>query len=219
LRSKTKQKSIRQKVVDHFKDTDIYRVRKGIVHEEDLFLIDFIGNHASGEDKILEVGGGSGAFLDLVIENTNVKEAYNVELVAQIYKNQVNEKICLIGGDALNLPFKDCTFEIVVVKNLFHHLVGRTRKQSKENVLQTIKELIRVAKKGGYVIILELFNRYNFFSSIIFYLTLFFSCFGLHFEMIGLRKNVIVSFLTPNEIMKFLREFRKVEIILKYEIG
>jgi ubiquinone/menaquinone biosynthesis C-methylase UbiE len=119
LRSKTKQKSIRQKVVDHFKDTDIYRVRKGIVHEEDLFLIDFIGNHMSGEDKILEVGGGSGAFLDLVIENTNVKEAYNVELVAQIYKNQANEKICLIGGDALNLPFKNCTFELVVVKNLF----------------------------------------------------------------------------------------------------
>jgi ubiquinone/menaquinone biosynthesis C-methylase UbiE len=86
-------------------------------------------------------------------------------------------------------------------------------------VLQAIKELIRVAKTGGYVIILELFNRHKLFSSIIFYLTLFFSCFGFHFEMIGLRKNVIVSFLTPNEIMKFLREFRKVEIILKYEIG
>jgi ubiquinone/menaquinone biosynthesis C-methylase UbiE len=84
-------------------------------------------------------------------------------------------------------------------------------------VLQAIKELIRVAKTGGYVIILELFNRHKLFSSIIFYLTLFFSCFGFHFEMIGLRKNVIVSFLTPNEIRNALTRNGKVEIVRSTE--
>ena len=59
-----------KKVADLFKESEDYKTRKGIVHDkEDPIMIDFIRNHASSEDKILEVGG-SGAFLDLVLENT-----------------------------------------------------------------------------------------------------------------------------------------------------
>ncbi|MEM2145590.1 MAG: hypothetical protein QW279_09530, partial [Candidatus Jordarchaeaceae archaeon] len=54
------------------------------------------------------------------------------------------------------------------------------------------KRFIRVTKSGGYIIILELYNRHRFFSFIIFYLTLFFSVFGFSFKSFGLGKNVIV---------------------------
>ena len=48
-----------KKVADHFKESEEYRTRKGIIHEkEDPVMIDFICNNASSEDKILEVGGG-----------------------------------------------------------------------------------------------------------------------------------------------------------------
>ena len=48
-----------KKVADHFKESEEYRTRKGIVHaEEDPIMTDFICSHASSEDKILEVGGG-----------------------------------------------------------------------------------------------------------------------------------------------------------------
>ncbi len=76
--------------------------------------------------------GGSGAFLDLVLENTSIKEAYNMELVYEAYREQVNRDICLMGGTALDIPFKDSSFEWVVIKNLLHHLVGRTRRESKD---------------------------------------------------------------------------------------
>jgi hypothetical protein len=121
-----------KKVADHFKESEDYRTRKGIIHDkEDPIMIDFIRSYASSEDKILEVGGGSGAFLDLVLENTSIKETYNMELVYDTYRKQVNGGISLIGGNALDLPFKDRSFEWVVVKNLLHHLVGRTRRESK----------------------------------------------------------------------------------------
>ena len=52
-----------KKVADHFKESEEYRTRKGIIHEkEDPIMIDFISNHASSEDKILEVGGGEWCF-------------------------------------------------------------------------------------------------------------------------------------------------------------
>ena len=109
-----------------------------------------------------------------------------------------------MGGNALDLPFKDCSFEWVVVKNLLHHLVGRTRRESKAFAKRAVEELIRVTKDGGHVIILDQYNRHKLFSSVIFYLTLFFSVFGICFKSFGWGKNVIVSFLTPDETRDFL---------------
>ena len=52
-----------KKVADHFKESEEYKTRKGIVHaEEDPIIINFIRNHASSEDKILE-GGAAVLFL------------------------------------------------------------------------------------------------------------------------------------------------------------
>jgi len=207
-----------KKVADHFKESEDYRTRKGIIHDkEDPIMIDFIRSHASSEDKILEVGGGSGAFLDLVLENTSILETYNMELVYDTYRKQVNGGICLIGGNALDLPFGDRSFEWVVVKNLLHHLVGRTRRESKAYAKRAVEELMRVVKDGGYVIILEQYNRHRLFSSVIFYLTLFFSVFGIGFKSFGWGKNVIVSFLSPDEIRNLLRESGKVEMVLSRE--
>ena len=207
-----------QKVADHFKESEDYRTRKGIIHaEEDPLMIDFIHNHMSSGDRILEVGGGSGAFLDLVLENTNIKEAYNLELVYEAYKKQVNDNICLMGGNALDLPFKDHSFDWVVVKNLLHHLVGRTRRESKAFAKRGVGELTRVTKDGGYILILDEYNKYKLFSSILFYLTLFFSIFSISFKSFGWGKNVIVSFLTPDETKNFLAKSGKIEIILSRE--
>jgi len=124
--------------------------------------------------------------LDFIASETDIKHLYNCEIVPEVYKKQVNKDINLIGGNALNLPFKSNSFDYVIIKNLLHHLVGRTGRESKDNARRAIKELKRVIKDGGYIIILEQYNRHEFFKSF------------------GLGKYVIVSFLTPNEIRKFL---------------
>jgi hypothetical protein len=79
------------------------------------------------------------------------------------------------------------------------------------------EELIRVAKDGGYIINLDQYNRHRLFSSVIFYLTLFYSVFGISFKSFGLGKNVIVSFLTLDETRNFLTGAGDVEIVLSRE--
>lgn len=201
--------------MDHFNESNEYRTRKGIVHaKEDPIIIDFLCSNTSNEDKLLEVGGGSGAFLDLVLRNTSIRNVNNVEVVHKSYKNQVNENICLIGGNALHLPFKN----VVVIKNLLHHLVGKTRGElgeSKTFAKRSVDELTRFAKDKGYIIILDQYNKNKVFSFAIFYLTLFLSIFGVSFRSFGWHKNVIVSFLTPSETKSFLNENHDVEILFE----
>lgn len=140
-----------------------------------------------------------------------------MELVYDAYRKQVNGGISLIGGNALDLPCKDRSFEWVVVKNLLHHLVGRTRRESKAFAKRAVEELTRVVKDGGHIIVLDQYNKHKLFSSVIFYLTLFFSVFSVSFKSFGWGKNVIVSFLTPDETKNFLIGTGNVEIVLNME--
>jgi ubiquinone/menaquinone biosynthesis C-methylase UbiE len=198
---------IKAKVVEHFEKTEEYRQRRGFVHPEfDPLILRFVKDTIRDpeEVRILEVGGGSGYMLDLIASETGTEHLYNCELVPKVYRNQVNEKITLIGGDALNLPFKSNIFDYVIIKNLLHHLVSSTRGRSKKNAEIAVEELIRVTKDEGYIIILEQYNEHRFFSFVIFYLTLFFSMFGISFKSFGWGENVVVSFLTPAEIEEIL---------------
>jgi ubiquinone/menaquinone biosynthesis C-methylase UbiE len=140
-----------------------------------------------------------------------------MELVYDTYIEQVNDNICLMGGDALHIPFKACSFEWVAIKNLLHHLVGRTRRESKAFARHAVEELTRVTKDGGFILILDEYNMHRLFSSIIFYLTLFFSVFSISIKSFGGGKNVIVSFLTPDETKNFLIGRGDVEIVFSME--
>ena len=89
---------------------------------------------------------------------------------------------------------------------------------------------MRVGKDDGYTIILEQYNECNLCASILFYLTLIFSMLGTSMSSFGWGKDVIVSFLTSDEIRMLLddkdngtvalveNDLCKIEARLRYKI-
>jgi len=210
---------LRDKVIDHFIGASVaYAHRRGIIHlEEDPIIIDFVKKSGdTGLGRVLEVGGGNGYLLDLLAEEANASHLYNCELVHQAYRKQVNSGIVLVGGNALSLPFAESEFDYVVAKNLLHHLVGKTRGESKRFAQRVAIELRRVVKSGGYIIIVEQYHQYRLCAAILFYLTLLLSLGSFHLEALGIRPKIIVSFLTPSEIRALFEGPRaeKDEVIL-----
>ena len=94
-----------------------------------------------GAGPSLEVGCGTGAVLSsLPGEN---KLGLDIALRELIFASNSAPSYRLINGDAIKLPFTDCSFELTYCHYLLLWL------KSPELAL---KEMVRVTQKGGYVI-------------------------------------------------------------------
>jgi|GEM_PF-1803718 len=179
---------------------------------EDNSIIKFIKNRGGIHQKVLEVGGNNGNVIDNIFKYTPIEEGYNLELTPIFSKYQVNDNIVFINGSALNLPFKDGSFDVVVIRLLLHHLVGSSITGSITNAQRVVDELIRVTRNGGYILIEDIYNKYKIYSSITFYILLILSKLNLSSRFFLIHKNLIVLFLTIKEIRSLLNK-ENVEIV------
>jgi ubiquinone/menaquinone biosynthesis C-methylase UbiE len=105
--------------------------------------------------KLLDVGCGEGHDLKVFRDYYGL-EVYGVD----VYKNKspdlrgVNFKI----GNIYDIPYKNDFFDYVFLHDVLHHIDEPQQRHTKH--VEGLKEVRRVCKKGGTVIIVEA-NRYN----------------------------------------------------------
>ena len=88
----------------------------------------------TGREAVLEVGCGNGAYLELV-------EAVGLDSsLGMLHAARVRARGPLVGGDAMALPFRDCSFEVVLAAHMLYHVPERTL---------AISDLRRVLAPGG----------------------------------------------------------------------
>lgn len=191
-------RSIEQKNIEYFKTSSDYVARKGIVHDEDVALVKFIRNVTTFSSTVLEIGGGSGYFLDLIQKDQ--EWLVNCEFVPHVYKKQIGNSALLVGGSGDSLPFRYGVFDVVITKNLMHHLIGQSRKESKNRSKNLVSEISHVLKGNGHVVILELIGRKRIFSFFIFYFCMILTLLDLELGILGLKGKPIVSFLSEKEL-------------------
>lgn len=106
--------------------------------------------------KLLDVGCGS--FLDapVFIDEVNLNY-YGIDVFTPKNIRKL-PKIKFKKASIYSIPYKNNSFDYVFVHDVLHHI--DERKQDYHNHLKGLKELKRVCKNGGYIIIVEA-NRYN----------------------------------------------------------
>lgn len=103
----------------------------------------------------LEFGCGSGIFLDFVLKNAHAHKSItavdiNESVIEEAKTLLNNENIVFLNYSTLPLPFKNNHFDTITVSNALHHI------KDKENVF---KELTRIIKKDGNIIITEIISN------------------------------------------------------------
>lgn len=110
----------------------------------------FLGN-LKKDIMILEVGCNFGAQL-LLLRELGYKNLYGIEINPEIveFSRKKASSVNIIVGDALNIPFKDASFDLVFTSGLLIHI-------SPKNIEKAISEIYRVSKK--YIWCFEYFSE------------------------------------------------------------
>ncbi len=105
-----------------------------------------------GVNRLLDIGNGGVFDYDVGIVSSIVAlDLFLDQIDISSYPAHIGFK----AGSALDIPEPDESFDGVLIAMLLHHLVGRTARESLDNVRCAVREAFRVLRPGGRLIILE----------------------------------------------------------------
>ncbi len=98
-------------------------------------------------DKVLDLGCGDGLNMG-ILSSMGVKSLTGIDISAKLLKiaKEENPKAKFFQASAEKLPFKNNTFDIVLVDSVFHHLLSYKK---------SLNEIYRVLKKNGRLCFIE----------------------------------------------------------------
>ncbi|MBS3175237.1 methyltransferase domain-containing protein [Candidatus Woesearchaeota archaeon] len=107
---------------------------------------------------VLDVGGGTGIIAELLVND--IKEITILDPSKNMLKKIKSKKIKKLLGSAENIKFKDKTFDLVYCVDSFHHFTNSYEKSEHKRIIQKcLRELIRILKPKGKLLIIEFDNK------------------------------------------------------------
>lgn len=202
IKKKTNQKS--ELVIKQFEDQISDYTENSLVMQSEVlpFFKKWVKkNKIASNYSICEFGGGGGNLLKALIDDSKVKaKLTNVELVGKYKKFQVDKRITFVQGSVLDSGFESNTHDVVIVRNVIHHLVAEDLATTRANQMDAIRELVRVTKPGGLIIIEEQVN-YNLFACLLFYYaSMLASKLKIRIDILQITPNTIVGYLTHHKL-------------------
>ena len=102
--------------------------------------------------KVLDVGCGSGQFMEILTQSLKSFESVtgidvDETILREARMNLTGDAFRFITASSQSLPFEEGSFDFVSISKTLHHV---------ENDRQTIAEMMRVLKPGGFVLINEM---------------------------------------------------------------
>jgi len=150
--------------------------------------------------KICDIGGASGVFLNEIINSSKYNINPVILEVNDYYKDKVvNDKIEFKQGSILDKDLRDNSYDIIIFRLTLHHIVSNSLKKTVLLQQRALKEIFRITKRGGYVIIEDQVIQIRLFSWLIYLFSKIANKLKLRIKYFDI-ENVIVRFLSQNEI-------------------
>lgn len=181
-----------------------------------LILKWFSNSRQKRKINVCEFGGASGQLLH-VIEKRYPNASYTIaEIVPEYCKHLASNKFIFELRSILDSGFKDKSFDIIIVRDIFHHLVSGNIAMTKRNQYNAVVELKRLIRPGGAIFIEELTIKPALISQVIYLITLINSKIGIKIPFLSLNPNIIVYFMTSKSLTEnFMSVFRENKISKK----
>ncbi|MFQ5458268.1 MAG: class I SAM-dependent methyltransferase, partial [Myxococcota bacterium] len=112
----------------------------------DALTAEFLCAWARGKD-VLEVGCGTGLILKEVA--SEARRAAGVDLSAGMLRGSKERGLCVVQGDATEIPFASETFDVVCAYKVLPHV---------RDLKAALAEMSRLLRPGGHLL-LEFYNR------------------------------------------------------------
>lgn len=170
--------------------------------------------------RYLDVATGTGDLIIEVARRHNNITAWGVDFVkdmldvgqAKAAKSALAERIQLMQGDALSLPFRDDSFDVVGMAFGIRNIPDKA---------QALREMKRVAVPGGRIMILEMGFTRNWFSTLLYeaYLNRMLPRIAKRFSLnpaaYGYLADSIMNFPSPREFLSLMADAGMVELETK----
>lgn len=164
---------------------------------------------------VAEFGGAAGQLLSAINSKYPNVNLTNIELVTKYQKKQVLKKIKFINRSILHSGLEKKSFDCIIVRDVLHHLIGKNLVDTRENQIIALKELKRLVRPGGIILIEELVNQSKIAARIIYWLSMLNSKIGFKSQSFQVSPYTIIALLTSQELLKMAKEIFGSKNIIK----
>jgi SAM-dependent methyltransferase len=119
----------------------------------------FISQHGGSTSSLIDVGSGTGNTLLYLSQSSGITDLAAIDVSAEclsVLGKRIESQVH--HGSILDREFVesiDAKFDFAVIGAVLHHLIGRSRTQSRQYAEMAVANAKRLLKPGGYLIIHE----------------------------------------------------------------
>ena len=182
---------------------------------------EWIGRLATGDSTLVDVGCGSGNVLAYLREATGLQRLAGLD-VSPRYLEQARERVgCETHQGSILDPGVVATlggrFDFAVLGAVLHHLVGRTRRASRERARLALGNALSLVRPGGHLLVLEPVFYPPWMMDVVFYVkTLAVTLTSRRLELFDQWNNLglpVVSYYTNEELHRMVTDDPRAELL------
>ncbi len=123
------------------------------------FALDLLRSRATPDQRLIDVGCGDGATLAMIRAGTPLERLAGLDVSAEQLRRLSENLGCeTIHGSILDevlVARLEGTFDYCTLGAVLHHLIARTRSQSRQDAETCIGNSLRLLKPDGYLLLFE----------------------------------------------------------------